>query len=251
MCNNLTDGVISEEKFKQKFYKLVDNCEMNFNLNDEKIGLFFKYTNQLLEWNKKINLTAITDVDDIIIKHFIDSLSVLNACEVPKNSKLIDIGTGAGFPGMPIKICRPDLTVTLLDSVKKKITFLQNLNLYLNNIEVDLINSRAELISRDKNYREKFDFITSRAVAPLNILVEYCTPFLKKGGIFVAMKGNKVYEELSCSNNAINLLGCQVIEVKSFNLPKNNYRAVVVIQKIENTKIEYPRTSSKITKKPL
>ena len=125
------------------------------------------------------------------------------------------------------------------------------MNLYLNSIRVELINARAEIVSRNENYREKFDFVVSRAVAPLSILMEYCTPFLKKGGIFVAMKGNKVYEELGCSNDAMNLLGCEVIEVKSFNLPKNNYRAIVVIQKIKNTKIEYPRTSSKITKKPL
>lgn len=217
---------------------------------DDSYGKFTQYYNLLVEWNEKINLTAITKPDEVAVKHFEDSLSVLKYVDIKENSKIIDIGTGAGFPGIPLKIVREDIDLTLLDSLNKRLVFLQDVCKKLN-ISAQTIHSRAEESSRKKEYREKYDFAFSRAVAQLNLLSELCLPYVKKGGVFVAMKGPDVGEELKNAENAINILGGKIREIKEFSLSDNSGRTLVIIEKIKNTPEKYPRHGSKIKAKPL
>ena len=195
-------------------------------------------------------LTAITNREDIIIKHFIDSLSISKY--INNNLKVIDIGTGAGFPGIPLKIYNPSLNITLLDSLNKRIKFLDTVieELKLNNIRT--IHGRAEEIARNNNYREKYDIVTSRAVSKLNTLVEYMLPFAKKNGICICMKGPNIYEELDEAKKAIKILGGKVEKVEEFFLPKTDIkRTVIIIKKIKNTDEKYPRNAGIPIKKPL
>ena len=235
------------ENFKKVFLKNLEKS--NLKLNEQQIKQFHLYYETLIEWNEKMNLTAITDFEGVIIKHFIDSLMVLKF--LPKEAKsLIDIGTGAGFPGVPIKIAKENLDVTLLDSLNKRLIFLKALSEKLN-LDFDLVHARAEELGKNENYREKFDVATSRAVASLNVLSEYCLPFVKVGGLFIAMKSRNVDEELESSQNAINLLGGKVEQIKKFDLPGDISRSVILIRKTKNTNIIYPRLSTKIKKSPL
>ena len=226
-------------------------CEkIEISLNDEQAQKFENYYNLLTEWNEKINLTRIVEPQEVALKHFADSLTVLKYCDIPKNASVIDVGTGAGFPGIPLKIYRPDIKLTLLDSLNKRVNFLNEVA-KKNNLEIKTLHSRAEDAGRKKDEREKYDTALSRAVARLNVLCEYCIPFLKIGGNFIAMKGFDLSEELDEAKSAIKLLGGEIISVNEFNLDGAGKRTIVVIKKIKPTPNAYPRISGKIKSKPL
>lgn len=211
---------------------------------------FDRYAGLLAEWNQKINLTAILEPEEICIKHFLDSVLLLSAAEPEAGASLIDVGTGAGFPSVPCKILRPDLRLTLLDSLNKRVRFLQLLSQELGQENV-AVHGRAEELGRKAEYREQFDLATARAVAHLRELAEYCLPFVKPGGCFAALKGYEVEEELAQAEKAIRLLGGEVESMKKYDLPQGNRRAIVLIRKISQTPTKYPRLSAKIKKEPL
>ena len=216
-------------------------------LTQEKYDKFDKYAEFLVDYNKNVNLTAITEPDEILIKHFIDSSLILKYIDIPQNSSIIDVGTGAGFPSVPLKIMRPDLNITLLDSLAKRITFLEKLCALID-IESDCIHCRAEDIAKMSEYREKFDFSCARAVANLSVLSEYCIPFVKVGGSFISMKGPS--ENPENSGNAISILGGEIDIIHSYTL-ENDARNIIRIKKISQTPTKYPRNSSQIKKKSL
>ena len=206
--------------------------------------------NLLLEWNEKINLTAITDPNEVILKHFIDSLTINKY--IKENSTLADVGTGAGFPGIPLKILRPDLKITLVDSLNKRINFLNEVINKLNLVNIETVHSRIEDFGKDKKYRESFDFVTARAVANLAVLSEYLLPIAKVGGQCVCMKGSSVEEELSNGKNAIKVLGGKIKNIDEFVLPDSDMsRNVIIIDKIKNTPNKYPRKAGIPVKEPL
>ncbi len=220
-------------------------------LTENQYEQFQKYFELLAEWNEKMNLTAITDESGVALKHFADSLSLLNFVDIPQNSSLADVGTGAGFPGVVLKIARPDIKLTLIDSLNKRLVFLGEVCAQLG-IEAELIHSRAEDGARDKKLRESFDFAASRAVARMNVLSEYCLPYVKVGGAFCAMKGAQANEEFKESLNAINTLGGKLENKYFFELPENGgERAIAVVRKVKNTPQKYPRQSGKIKAKAL
>lgn len=236
---------------------MIKNLLQNY-IKDYKITLtenqyeqFQKYFELLVEWNEKMNLTAITDESGVALKHFADSLSLLNFVDIPQNSTLADVGTGAGFPGVVLKIARPDIKLTLIDSLNKRLVFLGEVCAQLG-IEAELIHSRAEDGARDEKLRESFDFAVSRAVARMNVLSEYCLPYVKVGGAFCAMKGAQANEEFKESLNAINTLGGKLENKYFFELPENGgERAIAVVRKVKNTPQKYPRQSGKIKAKAL
>lgn len=236
---------------------MIKNLLQNY-IKDYKITLtenqyeqFQKYFELLAEWNEKMNLTAITDESGVALKHFADSLSLLNFVDIPQNSSLADVGTGAGFPGVVLKIARPDIKLTLIDSLNKRLVFLGEVCAQLG-IEAELIHSRAEDGARDEKLRENFDFAVSRAVARMNVLSEYCLPYVKVGGAFCAMKGAQANEEFKESLNAINTLGGKLEKKYFFELPENGgERAIAVVRKVRNTPQKYPRQSGKIKAKAL
>lgn len=220
-------------------------------LTENQYEQFQKYFELLAEWNEKMNLTAITDESGVALKHFADSLSLLNFVDIPQNSSLADVGTGAGFPGVVLKIARPDIKLTLIDSLNKRLVFLGEVCAQLD-IEAELIHSRAEDGARDEKLRESFDFAVSRAVARMNVLSEYCLPYVKVGGAFCAMKGAQANEEFKESLNAINTLGGKLENKYFFELPENGgERAIAVVRKVRNTPQKYPRQSGKIKAKAL
>lgn len=226
--------------------------EYGINLSEIQIEQFMKYKNILQEWNKKINLTAITEDDEIIKKHFIDSISVVKSRIINDGVSIIDVGTGAGFPGIPIKIIMPSVKVILLDSLNKRINFLNEVirELGLNNIET--IHGRAEEMARDEKYREKFDVAIARAVANLTVLSEYCIPYVKLGGHFISMKGPSADEEIQQSKNAIGTLGGKLKEiVETKILDEEINHKLIIVEKIKNTDEKYPRKAGQIEKKPL
>ncbi len=236
---------------------MIKNLLQNY-IKDYKITLtenqyeqFQKYFELLAEWNEKMNLTAITDESGVALKHFADSLSLLNFVDIPQNSSLADVGTGAGFPGVVLKIARPDIKLTLIDSLNKRLVFLGEVCAQLG-IKAELIHSRAEDGARDEKLRENFDFAVSRAVARMNVLSEYCLPYVKVGGAFCAMKGAQANEEFKESLNAINTLGGKLENKYFFELPENGgERAIAVVRKVKNTPQKYPRQSGKIKAKAL
>ncbi|MBQ0111246.1 MAG: 16S rRNA (guanine(527)-N(7))-methyltransferase RsmG [Oscillospiraceae bacterium] len=205
------------------------------------------YKQLLLRWNQSINLTAIKDPDEIDCKHFEDSLTVLSVLDIPHGARFIDIGTGAGFPGMVLKIARPDLDMTLLDSRQKRFLFLEDLQKTLGISCTNTVH-RAEEITADE--RESYDFATSRAVAKLNLLCEYALPYLKVGGHFIAYKANLSTEIEDCGN-ALKILGGEIEAVKSLKLSDGSERNLVIIKKISQTPTKYPRVSAQIAKRPL
>lgn len=224
--------------------------EFDIEINEEQIKSFEKYMNLLLEWNEKINLTAITQPEEVKLKHFVDSLTVLKY--INDDDKVIDIGTGAGFPGIPLKIMKKNAKITLLDSLNKRINFLNIVIETLNLSNIQAIHGRAEEIARNKLYREKYDVAVSRAVANLSILTEYMLPFVKVGGKCICMKGANVNEELKKAKNAIKELGGEVERVDNFYLSDNdNERNIIVIKKIKETKSKYPRKAGTPSKEPL
>ena len=233
----------------KEFKNIINNYSKKINilLNEEQIEKFYKYMNLLIEWNKKINLTAIIEPKEIILKHFIDSLTINKY--IKDNSKIADVGTGAGFPGLVIKILFPNLKVTLVDSLNKRIEFLKKVIQELNLKDIEAIHARAEEFS--KLNREKFDIVTSRAVAPLNILLEYNIPLLKTNKYFVAYKGI-ISQEIINSEHALKELNAKVENVEEFLLPiEQSNRTLVLIKKEKTTNKKYPRKNADIKKKPL
>ena len=227
-----------------------DSERLGISLTDEQLERFDRLSDLLVEQNKTMNLTAITDPDGIAVKHFADSISVLTAAEMPQGAKVLDVGTGAGFPGIPLLIMRPDLDLTMIDSTAKKLKYVENTVNELG-LTATTLHTRAEEAGQSKEYREKFDFVCSRAVAALNVLCEYCLPFVKQNGLFIAMKGAKAQEEIDGAKSAIKLLGGKIIAEKSFSLSDGGERTLVVIKKISQIPPKYPRPSAQIAKKPL
>lgn len=224
--------------------------EIKIELTKEQIEQFYKYMELLLEWNEKINLTAITEPKEVILKHFVDSLTIVKYIE--NGTSLVDMGTGAGFPGIPLKILRPDIKITLVDSLNKRINFLNEVisNLKLKNIET--IHSRAEEFGKNKKYRESFDIATSRAVANFSTLSEYLIPLVTKNGKVIYMKGSDVKEELEEAKNAIKILGGKIEEQEDFYLPKSDIkRNIIIVKKVEKTPSRYPRKPGTPSKEPI
>ena len=223
--------------------------QIGIELSDEQVKQFSVYGKLLLEWNKFMNLTAVCEEKEIIIKHFVDSMTIVKYVDNHNCKKIADIGTGAGFPGIPLKIIRPDVEVVLLDSLGKRVNFLNTVINELNLEKISAIHTRAEDGGRDKKLREKFDCATARAVAPMNILLEYCMPFVKKGGCFIAMKG--ATEDDSYENALIELSG-KVESENVFTLPESDFaRRIICVKKIENLSTRYPRKAGIPKKNPL
>jgi len=226
--------------------------ELAIILNEKQKEHFVKYYELLVEWNKVMNLTGITDYEEVNEKHFVDSLSLVKAIDLSKIENLIDIGTGAGFPGIPLKIAFPHLKVTLLDSLNKRIKFLDTVISELDLKDIETIHGRAEDYAKHANYREQYDLCVSRAVANLSTLSEYCLPYVKSGGIFVPYKSGEIDEELLQSKKAIHILGGKVDNVVKFQLPGSEIgRSFIVIYKYQNTSKKYPRKAGLPAKEPL
>lgn len=226
--------------------------EKNILLSDNQMNQFHDYYELLVEWNEKVNLTAITDKEDVYLKHFYDSVSASFYYSFEKDLTLCDIGAGAGFPSIPLKICFPNLRVTIVDSLKKRINFLETLISKLKLENVTVIHSRAEDIGQNKIYREHFDLVTARAVARMSVLSEYCLPLCKVGGTFIALKGSNSEEELIDAKKAIHVLGGELIQNNLFQLPKENSdRAIIIINKTKKTKKTYPRKAGTPQKNPI
>ena len=223
--------------------------KIDIELTEKQVKQFYNYMNLLIEWNNKINLTAITEPKEIILKHFVDCATINKFID---ENKVLDIGTGAGFPGIPLKIINEDLEITLADSLNKRIKFLDIVieTLELNKIET--IHSRAEELAKNKKYRESYDIVVSRAVAALNVLLEYTTPFIKVGGKVICMKGNNVEEEIKESKNAIKILGTKMLPVEKVVLPDTEItRNIITVEKMKNTPAKYPRKAGTPAKEPL
>lgn len=220
-------------------------------LTDEQIEKFYTYMLLIQEWNEKINLTAILEPEEMIVKHFIDSLSI--AKDIENGAKVIDVGTGAGFPGIPLKIYNDSINITLMDALNKRMLFLNEVASKLNlESGIEIVHGRAEEMAQNPKYREMYDVAVSRAVAPLNILLEYLVPFVKKSGKVVAMKGSSSDEEVKDAKNAFSVLKCKIIESRKIELPDNQgERNILVIEKYETTPKTYPRKAGTPKKNPL
>ena len=234
--------------WKENFISMAKT--MGIKITPSQAEQFQTYLELLLEWNEKMNLTAITDPMEVQEKHFLDSLTLLTCCKIKEGAKVIDVGTGAGFPGIPLKILRPDIELTLLDGMNKRLTFLGEVCAALN-IEAERIHKRAEEAGLDKKMRESYDIVTARAVAPLNILSEYCLPLVKMKGFFLAMKGPGAQEELEQAEHALDVLGGTDRKIFSLSLPTAGERNIIAVQKKAFTPREYPRHGGTITKHPL
>ena len=236
----------------QKFSDLMIDYgkEIDIVFTEEQLQKFYQYMNLLIEWNEKINLTAIVEPKEIILKHFIDSLTIVQY--IKPNESVIDIGTGAGFPGIPIKILRKDLKITLLDSLNKRIKFLDEVIKELGLENINAVHARIEEYAKNKQYREKYDVATSRAVANLTTLSEYMLPMVKIKGRAICMKGSEISDEISKSKKSIKILGGEIVNIEEFTLPKSdNKRNLILIEKTENTPSKYPRKPGIPSKEPL
>lgn len=224
--------------------------KLNINIDKNQAEQFEAYKDMLVEWNKVMNLTGITDDKEIAIKHFADSIVPIKHYDF-KNKSVIDVGTGAGFPGVPLKIAEPSIELVLLDSLQKRISFLQAVGDKCG-FDAEYIHGRAEELGKDIKYREMFDIAVSRAVAPLNVLCEYDLPFVKVGGAFIALKGPNVYEEIEQSQNAVAELGAEIDDVIQINLPDTELKHnIVVVKKVSAVPDKYPRRAKKIERSPL
>lgn len=219
-------------------------------LTNSQLNAFETYYDMLIDRNKVMNLTAITEFDEVMDKHFLDSVYLFRSIELKADYKLIDIGTGAGFPGIPLKIVFPELKITLLDSLNKRVGFLNDVIDELNLNDIEAIHGRAEDIARDKTYRASYDIAVSRAVANLSTLSEYCLPFVKIGGKFVSYKSGDCADEVDNAKAAIHLLGGKINKIDEFSY-SNNSRSFIVIDKVMNTSNKYPRKAGLPSKKPL
>ena len=234
--------------FKQEMNKYLKDLKIV--LNDNQMQAFYSFMNLLIEKNKVMNLTRITDPKEIVLKHFVDSLTISKYIEDSK--KVIDIGTGAGFPGIPLKIQNETLDMVLMDSLNKRINFLYEVIQDVKLEGINAIHGRAEEAGQNNIYREKFDIAVSRAVAPLNILLEYMLPFVRTNGICICMKGNITQEEINNSKNALNKLGGQIKQIEKFSLAKTeNNRTIIIVKKTNQTPKIYPRSPGTPSKKPL
>lgn len=223
---------------------------LGLELNDEQIKNFYDFMNLLIEKNKVMNLTGITEPKEVILKHFIDSLTILKY--IDKDNIVIDVGTGAGFPGLPLKLSDNSLEMTLLDSLNKRINFLNEVIEQTSLDKIKTIHGRAEDYGKNAEYREKYDIATSRAVAPTNVLLEYMMPFIKVGGKCICMKGSNCDDEIEGAKIAIKKLGGQIEKIEKFNLPNSdNNRTILIIKKVKKTDSQYPRNAGIPTKKPL
>lgn len=237
---------MNEREFKEVLLK------EKIELTDLQLNQFATYYEMLVEWNEKVNLTAIIEKNEVYLKHFYDSLTPGLYDDFTKVNTICDVGAGAGFPSLPLKIYYSHLHVTIIDSLQKRIHFLQQLIDRLQLTNVHLVHSRAEDAGQQRKYREQFDVVTARAVARMSVLSEYCLPFSKKGGHFIALKGSSVAEELSDAKNAIKTLGGEVSKVESFHLPKEkSERSIVWIEKVKNTPKKYPRQAGIPNRKPI
>lgn len=226
--------------------------ELDIDFTNEQAKKFEIYKNLIQDWNEKINLTAITEDNEMAIKHFIDSASCFKSGKLSDTISMIDVGTGAGFPGIPLKIINEKINLTLLDSLNKRINFLEIVAEDLNLDNIEFCHGRAEDFGQDEDYREKFDVCVSRAVANLAVLCEYCLPFIKIGGYFIAQKGPKKDEELEVAKKAIEVLGGEIESVLEVKIPFSDItHSIVLIKKVCETPKEYPRKAGKPTKKPI
>ena len=233
-----------KEHLKSGFEKL------NIEVSEKQIDMLVRYSQLLVEWNEKINLTAITEEREIAIKHFLDCATCLNAVDL--KGKVIDVGTGAGFPGLVLKILKPEIELCLLDSLNKRLLFLEAVINELGLENVTLVHARAEDGGRDKKLREKFDFSVSRAVANLSTLSEYCLPFLKDNGMFVAMKGPDAENEVNDAQGALKKLSSELVEIKKADIPFTDLKhCIVLIKKMRQISSVYPRKAGKPSKEPL
>ena len=234
----------------ETFYNLL--AEQNLPLSDQQKEQFERYFELLVEWNEKINLTAITDKDEVYLKHFYDSIAPILQCLIPNETiKLLDIGAGAGFPSLPMKILYPQLDVTIIDSLNKRINFLQLLAQELDLDDVHFYHGRAEDLAQDKNFRAQYDFVTARAVARMQVLSELTIPYLKVGGKLLALKASNAPEELLEAKNALNLLFSKVEDNLSYDLPNGDPRYITVVEKKKETPNKYPRKAGMPNKRPL
>ena len=236
---------------KEFFQNLSEKSEkIGINISEYNLEKFYSYMNLLIEWNKKINLTAIIDEEEIILKHFIDSLTVNSY--ITEKTKVIDIGTGAGFPGIPLKIQNPDTEMVLVDSLNKRINFLEEVCKKLDLKNITCIHSRVEELASISIHREKYDIVTSRAVARLNTLLEYMLPFVKIGGKCICMKGSNVLDEIEEAKKAIDILGGKIEKIDNMVLPNSDIqRNIIVIKKVKDTPKHYPRKAGTPSKKPI
>lgn len=224
--------------------------EYNIELDQNQITKLLEYKHILMQWNEKMNLTAIEDDRDVIIKHFLDSMSIVPYIKA-KDKTLIDIGTGAGFPGIPLKIVYSELKVTLLDSLDKRIKFLNEVIASISLKDISAYHGRAEEYGVNKDFREKFDIATARAVAALPVLLEYCLPFVKVGGTFIAMKGSNL-EEIEASSKALEVLGGEIEDVKELALPSSDIkRNIIIVRKLRQIPTKYPRKAGKPSREPI
>lgn len=239
---------------------LKDMEELNIQLHEKQLCQFMAYYELLVEWNQVMNLTAITDFDEVCKKHFVDSLSLVKASvgngksdfDINTIANVIDIGTGAGFPGIPLKIAFPNLKMTLLDSLNKRVNFLQTVIDELELTDIEAIHGRAEDFAKQENHREQYDLCVSRAVANLSTLSEYCLPYVKIGGRFISYKSEKLAEEITLAEKAIAILGGKINNQVEFTIPNSDiYRNLLVINKYENTPDKYPRKAGLPEKKPI
>ena len=219
-------------------------------LTKEQTEQFQLYMELLLSWNEKINLTAITEPDDVAVKHFLDCLLLFKYCPFPQGEKCIDVGTGAGFPGIVLKIMRPDLRLTLLDGLNKRLVVLSDILEKLG-LNADLLHERAEEAGRKPQHRLQYGFVSARAVASLPVLCEYCLPFLKEEGIFAAMKGPNPEEEAVSAGKAVSVLGCTLERTEKYTLPNGEGRSLVLIRRTDGLPGAYPRHGAKIVKSPI
>lgn len=225
---------------------------LDISLTAQQLSQFMKYKEELLNWNQKFNLTAITEEKEILIKHFYDSVLGLKMGKWTGQEKVLDLGTGAGFPGVPLQIVYPSFSMVLVDSLQKRVNFLEHLLEVLALEQIAAIHGRAEELGREQRFREKFDLVVSRAVARLPVLAEYCLPFVKIGGIFLAYKGSEGQKESEAAHSAINKLGGKLLKIESFVLPeKMGQRTIISIKKIRTTPTAYPRRPGLPSKDPL
>ncbi len=239
---------MEKQEFVNKLYEKA--LKIDIKISEKELEKFYQYMKLLIEWNEKMNLTAIIEPNDVILKHFIDSITINKY--IDEQSKVMDIGTGAGFPGIPLKILNEDVKMTLVDSLNKRVQFLKEVGKQLELTNIEYIHSRAEELAGSSLHRQQYDFVTSRAVARLTTLLEYMLPFVKIGGRCICMKGPNIIEELEEARKAIQLLGGEIETTENMLLPDSNQeRNIIIIKKVVDTPAKYPRKAGIPSKQPI